>query len=111
MSIDGPNSEDPAVIGAAVRRLATDSHLILTGAAAGGPDDHREALDDLLRRIEDLQQLLGRNRPGENRLHSVRIWLDNLQRQALIVRQMADLRARVERLEHKAPEDAGGAGS
>ena len=80
MSIDGPNrSEDPAAIGTAVRKLATDSHLILTRAAASGPDDHREALDDLLRRIEDLQRLLGENRPGENRLHSIRIWLDNLQ--------------------------------
>ena len=111
MSRDGPDrEEDPAAIAAAVRGLATDAHLILTRAAAGGPDDHRAALRDLLRRIDHLQHLLAGTRPGENRMHSVRIWLDNLERQTLILQQIEDLRQRVARLEEgRDAPDAGGA--
>src|SRR5215211_5669105 len=112
MSRSGPEHDaDPAAIAAAVRTLATDAHQVLTRAAAGGPDDHRAALADLLRRIDHLQHLLGETRPGESRMHSLRIWLDNLEHQALMLRQIEDLRQRVERLEERrdVPPDASGA--
>jgi hypothetical protein len=93
--------DDPLAIAAAVRTLATDAHLVLTQAATGVPDDHHERLALLMRRIDDLQRLLNQAVPGERRLHSLRRWLENLQRQTLIVQQMEDLRLRVERLEER----------
>ena len=104
MAADEPlDPDDPAVIAAAVRTLAAEGHTVLTRAAAGGPGNHREAIDALLRRIADLQARL-----GEGRLHHLRMWLDGLQRQALLMQQqvlivqdLGELRGRVERLEGK----------
>jgi hypothetical protein len=96
------HDDDPIAIATAVRTLAADAHLVLTQAAAGAPDDHREQLAQLMRRIDDFQQLLGLAGSGERRLQSLRRWLENLQRQTLIVQQMEDLRQRVERLEERA---------
>jgi hypothetical protein len=107
----GPDhAEDPAAIAAAVRDLATEAHLVMTRAAAGRADDHRAALGDLRRRIDQLQHLLGELRPGESRLHSLRIWLDHLEHQVLLRQQVEDLRRRVDLLEGQrdAPPDAGG---
>jgi DNA mismatch repair ATPase MutS len=97
--------DDPKAIAATVRTLATDAHLVLTRVAAGACDDHREKLAQLMRRIDDLQRLLGQARPGERRLHSLRRWLENLQRQTLIVQQMENLRQRVEWLEGRAEQE------
>jgi hypothetical protein len=102
MAADEPlDPDDPAVIAAAVRILAAEGHAVLTRAAAGGPGNHREAIDELLRRIGALQARL-----GEGRLHHLRLWLDGLQRQAMVLQQQAiivqdlgELRGRVERLE------------
>jgi hypothetical protein len=95
------HNDAPAAIAAAVRTLASDAHSVLTRAAAGGPGDHQEAVGDLLRRIDDLRGLL-----GERHFSSLRLWLDNLQRQAIIVKRQAilvqelgEIRGRIERLE------------
>jgi hypothetical protein len=95
------HNHGPSAIAAAVRMLAYDAHAVLTRAAAGGPGDHREAVGELLRRIDDVRGLL-----GERHFSSLRLWLDNLQRQAIIVQRQAlilqelsELRGRIERLE------------
>jgi hypothetical protein len=91
---DSPRDDAPAAIAAALRVLATDAHAVLTRAAAGGPGGHHEAVGELLRRIGDLQRSL-----DHDRMNGLRNWLDNLQRQALVVQELGELRRSVERLE------------
>jgi hypothetical protein len=102
---DSPAEDRPAAIAAGVRRLALDAHTVLSRATTGEFDDDRAAVAELLHRIDGLRHLL-----GEGHFSSLRLWLDNLQRQALFVRaltefrvrvlqELADLRGRVERLE------------
>jgi hypothetical protein len=108
MAADEPlHSDGPAAIAAAVRALASDAHAVLTRAVADGPGDYQEGVPDLLLRIDDLRGLL-----GDRHFSSLRLWLDNIQRQAIIVQRQAiivqelgELRRRIERLEgrDKAP--------
>jgi hypothetical protein len=86
--------DDPAATAAAVRALAAEAHAVLTRAAADEPGIHREAIGEVLRRIAELQ-----GRLGEGRLHHLRLWLDGLQRQALVVQGMVEIRRRVEDIE------------
>lgn len=102
MFADEPLHVDgPAAIASSVRTLASDAHAVLTRAAGGAPGDRQEDVGGLLRRIDDLRGLL-----GDRQFSSLRLWLDNLQRQAIIVRrqalivqEMSELRRRIERLE------------
>ena len=94
--------DDPAATAADVRALAIEAHAVLTRAAGDELGNHREAIDAVLRRIAELQ-----GRLGEGRLHHLRLWLDNLQRQALIVRGMVEIRRRVEHLEAGQDDPAG----
>src|SRR4051812_39940718 len=97
--------DDPIAIASAVRALACDAHLVLTRAASGAPGAHREPLTQLMHRLDELQRLLGRAWPDDHRHQVLRRWLENLQRQALIVQQMEELRQRVERLEERAEHE------
>jgi hypothetical protein len=103
MAADKPlRDDDPAATAAAVRALAIEAHAVLTRAAADEPGLPRDALDALLRRISELQARL-----GQERMHHLRLWLDGLQRQVLVVQGMVDLRRRVEDLEARQDDPDG----
>ena len=88
---------DPSELAAAVRALAADAHRVLSRIAGSPSEDDSEPLRALLDRIAELRRL-----PDEARWMELRLWLDSLQRQVLIVKSLGELGRRVERLERQA---------
>jgi hypothetical protein len=86
---------------ATIRGLAVEAQAVLTPPATGEAARDPEAVGALLRRIDALL-----DRVGEGRRVGLRLWLETLRRQALVVQGMVDLRRRVEDLEARQDDPA-----